>query len=866
MNAALGQSGVLLALAATAVGIVTLGTGLIRHRPAPLRSGPVYVALVLVGAGLATAAMVHAFLTHDFSLAYVAQNNSRETPLLYDVTGMWSALQGSILLWGLILAGYLAALAWRFRRRATDPVVAWALLTGLAVAAFFFALMLGPADPFRQLVGPIPTDGAGPNPLLQDNALVAIHPVFLYLGFVGFTVPFAFAVAALVTGRLDEDWLTVTRRWTLFAWGCLSVGIALGMWWSYQVLGWGGFWAWDPVENASFLPWLTATAYLHSVVVQERRGLLRVWNLSLLLSTFALTIFGTFLTRSGVLQSVHSFSVSSIGPLFLGFFVVVVLGGVGLIGWRGARLRSLGGIDHPVSREGAFLVNNLAFAAFAFVVLLGTVFPLVLEAVSRQQATVGGPYFDSMTFPIVVGLLFLMGVAPLLPWRKASGPILSKRLVWPAWTAALVVTGCVAGGIRGPAPLTVFGLGGFAAASALRQLALGLRGARNRGAPLRSALVGRTNGGMVVHLGIIAVAVAMAASLSFGHRGQVRLAVGRSARFDGHTITYLGESDVSQPNRTAVEALVRVDGSPRILHPAISQYAPDTQGVSTPAIDSTLVDDVYLTFVGPPAHPGGTASIGVIVQPLVTWLWIGAGIVAAGTLLAAWPRRNLDVAVRRSPGAVPSPGTTGPTSSLAGAPAPPAEPPRREGRPQPTRQWRRVRANVRWAVPAAVLLAGLVFGSVPRPGPETAAERTAHIASIVRCPSCPDISVAESNIPSAIAVEHYIRRAVAAGKSDQQVIDFLVSRYGPRILLRPPNSGPDRLIWVLPLGGTVVAAGGLALFFVRRARRFGAPLSEADRLLVDQALLERDRSPDEQSSRQTPDEPATTAAAPEAAR
>lgn len=845
MNAALGRTGVLLAFAAAVVGMATIGSGLLRRRPESVRSGVVYAWLVFGGAGLATAAMLHAFLTHDFSLSYVADNNSRQTPLLYDITGMWSALQGSILLWGMILAGYVAALAWRFRRRAAEPVVGWAMLVGLGVAAFFFALMLGPASPFQHVAGPVPLNGAGPNPLLQDNPLVAIHPVFLYLGFVGFTIPFAFAVAALVTGRLNEGWLVETRRWTLFAWGFLSVGIVLGMWWSYQVLGWGGFWAWDPVENASFLPWLTATAYLHSVVVQERRDLLRVWNLSLLVSTFALTIFGTFLTRSGVLQSVHSFSVSQIGPLFLAFFSLVVVGGVGLIGWRGSRLRSGGGIDHPMSREGAFLLNNLGFAAFAFVVLLGTVFPLVLEAMNGQQVTVGGPYFDTMTLPIVVALLFLMGMAPLLGWRKASGVTLGARLRWPAWTAALVVMVCVVAGIRGLVPLLVFGLGGFASASALRQLALSLRAAWRQRSGYGSALTGRTNGGMVVHLGVITIAVAMAASLSFGHRGQITLAVGRSARFDGHTITYLGESDLSLPNRSALEALVRINGSQQVFHPAVSQYAPGTQGISTPAVSSTLVDDVYLTFVGPPTHPGGPAIIGIIVQPLVAWIWIGAGLVGLGTLLAMWPRRrrhDVPVPQRAKVATIDHQGTRllSSVSTAAGTAVGRAEGDGEGPRlPAHRDRWASTRSRLAWVLPALVLVVGLTVGSWPRPGPDTLAQRTAHIASIVRCPSCPDVSVADSNIPSAISVDHYIRHAVQAGQSEQQIIAFLVSRYGPRILLRPPTSGASRLVWLLPAWGIALAGGGLTVLFVRRARQFRAIVTDDDQRLVDQALVDR---------------------------
>jgi cytochrome c-type biogenesis protein CcmF len=662
MNAAIGRDAVLLGFLAAVVGAVTLAVGLVRRRPGALRNGVVYAGLLLLAALLAAGAMEHALISHDFSLTYVAQNNSRETPLLFTVTGMWSALEGSILLWALVLAGYIAAMAWRFRRRAEDAIVGWATLTCFVVAAFFFGLMLGPANPFRTVSGAVPLDGVGPNPLLQDHPLVAFHPPLLYLGFVGFTIPFAFAVAALVTGRLGEGWLVETRRWTLFAWGFLTIGIVLGAWWSYQVLGWGGFWAWDPVENASFLPWLCGTAYLHSVMAQERRGLLRVWNLSLLMAAFSLTILGTFLTRSGVLESVHSFSQSTLGPIILGFFGLVVAVGLGLIAWRGDRLRAPGSIDAPVSREGAFLVNNLLFAAFALVVLLGTVFPLLSEAVQGQQISVGKPYFDTMSRPIGLALLFFMAVAPVLPWRKANGELLRTRLQWPAWAGTLVVVGCVAAGIRGLAVLLAFGLGAFAGTSALRQLVVSTRTARRRGVPLWSGLVGRTNGGMVVHLGVVLIAVALSASLSFGHRGQVRLAPGQSTQFAGHTLTYLGTRGVVHPNRRELEAAVRVDDG-AVYHPAVSQFGSDAEGIGTPSVASSLTSDVYLTLDNPPdgatigggpapsAVSGesgtnlgpaqtGTAVVGVVVQPMVAWLWIGGAVMGLGAVMAALPERR----------------------------------------------------------------------------------------------------------------------------------------------------------------------------------------------------------------------------------
>ena len=633
MTAALGTGAVLLAFVAALAGVVTLVAGLVRGRPLLLRTGRLYVWLVLAGAVVAVAVMQWALLTHDFSLRYVAENNSRSTPVLYTVTGMWSALEGSILLWALVLAGYLAVVVRHFRRRAADPLVGWATVTGLVVAVFFFGLMLGPADPFREVAGAIPTDGRGPNPLLQNHPLVAFHPPMLYLGYVGFTVPFAFAVAALATGRVGEGWLVETRRWTLFAWGFLTAGIVLGAWWSYEVLGWGGFWAWDPVENASFLPWLTGTAFIHSVMVQERRGVLRVWNLSLLMATFSLTILGTFLTRSGVLDSVHAFTESAIGPLLLAFFAVVVAVGVGLIGWRGDQLRSTGAIDSMVSREGAFLGNNVLFAAFAFVVLLGTVFPLIAEALNGERLSVGRPYFDRMTMPVGLALLFLMAVAPALPWRRASGEVLRDRLQWPAWAATAVVVGCVAFGIRGLAPLLAFGLGAFAGTAAVRQLVLSARRQGWRG------LLGRSNGGMVVHLGVVLIAVAFAAAQSYGHRGEFRLAPGESAVLAGHRITYLGTEAKVFANRSAVQAKVRVDGG-RVYRPALNRFPFANQAIGTPSVRTGVFEDVYLTLVSAPQDPEGEAVVAVVVQPLVMWLWVGGSLMAVGTVMAALPGRR----------------------------------------------------------------------------------------------------------------------------------------------------------------------------------------------------------------------------------
>jgi cytochrome c-type biogenesis protein CcmF len=637
VNSALGSAGVILGFVSALGAVATLGYALATGRRDLQRVGRNYAVLVLVGAVVAVFFMERALITRDFTVRYVAENGSSRTPPLFNVATLWAALEGSILLWALVLAGYIAASARKFRDRLQDPLVGWALLVMFAVALFFFGLMLTVANPFETFAPPLGYDGPGPNPLLQNHILMAVHPPMLYLGYVGFTVPFAFAVAALATGRVGEGWLLETRRWTLVAWGFLTTGIVLGAWWSYEVLGWGGYWAWDPVENASFLPWLTGTAYLHSAMVQERRGMLRVWNLSLLCATFALTILGTFLTRSGVLESVHSFTESPIGPALLGFFAVVVAVAVGLIGWRGDRLRAPGRIDSPLSRESAFLANNVLFAAFAFVVLLGTVFPLVVEALDGDRIAVGEPYFDRMAMPIALVLLFLMAVAPVLPWRTTRVETLSARLQWPAWVGAGALTVAVAVGARGFAPLLAFALGGFAAGAAGRQLVLATRRQGWRG------LVGRANGGMVVHLGVVVLAVGLAASSSYATEREVTLAPGEETTVAGHDIAYLGRVIDDRPEKVVVAARVRVDGD-EVHRPALNTFKTSAEQVSgqaigTPSVRTGPFDDVYLALVAAPARSDDVV-LRVVVLPLVAWLWVGGALMAVGTGLAAFPGRR----------------------------------------------------------------------------------------------------------------------------------------------------------------------------------------------------------------------------------
>jgi cytochrome c-type biogenesis protein CcmF len=631
-TAHLGRAILLVGFLAAFFGAFAAAVGARRNDAKTLRLVPRFVVITTAMALAAFAVMEWAMITRDFSLEYVQKVGSRATPQLYNVAAVWSALEGSILMWVLVLAGYVAAATWWMRRRLLEPLVAWALAVMFAVLAFFFLISFGPANPF--VIGPPGvTDGPGPNPLLQNHLLVMFHPPILYLGYVGMTVPFAFAIAALITGKVEDGWLHITRRWTVVAWGFLTFGIALGGWWSYEVLGWSGVWAWDPVENASLLPWITGTAYIHSVMLQERRGLLRVWNVSLLIATFSLTILGTFLTRSGVLNSVHAFSESDIGPWLLTMFAVIVAVSLVLIFMRGDQLRAEGRIESMLSREGAFLVNNVLFAVFAFVVLLGTVFPLVIEAIQQRQIVVGEPFFDQLTVPIGLTMLFIMAVAPVLPWRNDGRDKMSQRLLAPAVFGVACIGVALLVGAAGLAPLLAFGLGGFAAGSAVRHLWRAVRVQRLRG------FVGRANGGMVVHLGVILICVALAASNSFTRSQEIDLVVGRSVSFAGHTFELVDVVEQRDSRSQSVRARVSVDGG-QTYAPSITKFTRIGMNVGTPSVRTSLTHDIYLTLEPPVRQDSGQARIKVFIKPMILWLWVGTFVMAFGTLLAVLPSRR----------------------------------------------------------------------------------------------------------------------------------------------------------------------------------------------------------------------------------
>src|SRR5881394_82533 len=543
---------------------------------------------------VAVVSLEWALFQHDFNVEYVAAYTSRNLPIFYTWSALYAGQKGSLLFWATVLSlfGSLALVLTPRRHSDLLPTVAGVVAL---VASFFISVMLfGHANPFHRLPY-TPLDGSGLNPQLQNPGMV-FHPPMLYLGYISITIPFAFAIAALLSKRLDADWLVAIRKWTLLSWLFLSIGICLGMWWAYVELGWGGYWAWDPVENASLLPWLTATAFIHSVIVQERRGMLRVWNLSL--------VIATFLTRSGILNSVHSFTQSAIGPTLLVFLGIVAATGIGLIAWRGDRLRTPGRIDSPVSRESAFLANNLLFAALAFVVLLGTVYPLIAEALQNKQLSVGEPYFNRMTTPLGIALLFLMAVAPALPWRQTSREVLRDRLLVSAWAGALAMVVAVALGARELAQVLAFGLGAFAVAAIARQYVIGLRGRRRATAeawPVALVRMVRGNarlyGGLVVHVGVVIIAVAIASSSAYSTKREVRLTSGQSATVRGYTLTYTGSHTNRSGQKNTVTADVRIRRGGDDLGtyaPAISTFPNASEGIGTPSVRTGFREDVYL--------------------------------------------------------------------------------------------------------------------------------------------------------------------------------------------------------------------------------------------------------------------------------
>ena len=597
---------------------------------------------------LAASALIYALITMDFSIRYVAFNTTRATPVYYRVTGLWGALEGSLLLWEWILITFSAVVTWVYSQRHRE-LMPWVLMIFSIVSAFFLAVIGFVSNPF-ETISPVPLDGRGLNPLLEDANMMT-HPPLLYTGFVGLAVPFAFAMAALIIGKIDEAWIVTTRRWTITAWFFLTAGNLVGAWWSYHVLGWGGYWAWDPVENAAFMPWLPATAFLHSVQVQERRRMLKVWNLSLIIIAFSLTIFGTFLTRSGILSSIHAFSSGPVGSVFLGFLAFVLLGSFGLLAYRSDLLSGQPELDSMVSRESAFLLNNIVLVSALFTILLGTIFPLLSEAIAGTQVSVGAPYFNSVTVPLFLLLVFLMGVGPVIAWRRASWDNLKRNFLWPAAGSLLVGGTLFIWKVREFLPLLGFTLLAFVALTIFYDTALALRARRRlAGEGIFRGLLSllrrnqRRYGGLVVHLGVVLVIMGIAGSMTYSVEREATMNQKEQLNIGGYLIQFEGLKGSQQPTHFRVEGLFRVfhrGDEWGVLSPALKFFPNQQSPVGRAVHRSTISEDLYLILSGFSELDQNQATLKVLVRPLVIWIWIGGAVIALGTLLAILPLQKV---------------------------------------------------------------------------------------------------------------------------------------------------------------------------------------------------------------------------------
>ncbi len=593
---------------------------------------------------VATLVLVGGFLRDDFSLAYVAGHSSEALPTPYKISALWGGQEGSLLLWLLILTGYAAAAVWFARRRAPD-LVAWTtpVLGGICVG--FTWLLVGVSSPFEVI--PAAADGRGLNPSLQNPYMVS-HPVLLYLGYVGLAVPFAFAMGSLLSGRTDERWIVATRRWTLIAWTALGVGQLLGAHWAYQEVGWGGYYAWDPVENAALMPWLAATAFLHSVMIQEKRGMLKVWNMALVSGAFCLSLFGTFLTRSGVVSSIHSFTQSSIGPWFLAFIIVTVVFSVAMIWLRLPQLRATTRLESLVSREAVFLYNNLLLVALCLTILWGTAWPIVSEAVRGEAVVVGRPYYDFFLRIFGLPLLLLMGIGPLVAWRRASLRGLARVFAWPAGVSLAAGLVLVVLGAGSSIPgLIAYTFSVFVLVTIGQEFWRGTVARRSlTGEPVPRAfgqLVARNRrryGGYVVHASIVLLAIGIAGSSAYDSVAEGRLARGETLEVGGYTLTYTGLTEREAANALEVRALLDVErggSSLGSVEAGKNAYAVEQQVSNEVGIRSDMLTGEDLFVIAEQVNDDGSVVFRVFVKPLVNLIWLAGLVFVLGSLIALWP-------------------------------------------------------------------------------------------------------------------------------------------------------------------------------------------------------------------------------------
>ncbi|HUO04855.1 MAG TPA: heme lyase CcmF/NrfE family subunit [Candidatus Binataceae bacterium] len=639
----LGKLALAIALILAAYSIFANVYGARRNSPDFLASARHAIWAMCAMVTIAMAALWNGLLTSDFTLDYVASHSSTTLPTIYKITSLWGGQEGSLLFWSWLLTIFTSIAAFQNRRR--NPEIAPYALAVMAVVAIFFLAMLNfVTRPFSP-ISPVPVEGADLNPLLQ-NYWMAIHPPSLYTGYVSSTAPFAFGAAALITGKLDDAWIRATRRWAIFSWFFLTLGNLFGARWAYEVLGWGGYWAWDPVENAAFMPWLVMTAYLHSVMIQERKDMLKVWNLALIGLAFALTIFGTFLTRSGVISSVHSFTQSGLGPYFLSFLIVVVIAYTALLIFRSGVLRSPAEIESYLSREAAFLFNNLVLVGIAFAVFWGTIFPVLSEAVRGVKITVGPPFFNKVNGPLALGLIFLMGVGPLIAWRRSTPANLARNFAIPLILG--IATGAIVflEGVRQWYALSGFSLAAFVAGTIIVEFARGI-GARRHLAGETAAratanLIAKNNrryGGYIIHVGVIVAFAGIIGSAFFKIDVKKSVRAGESFAVGPYSIHYLKleeSADAHIESAIAQVEVTRGDEEVALMTPGRVFYKRPQQPATKVAIRSTPLSDLYVVLAGFDEDTN-TATFEVFLTPLVFWLWAGGLLMAIGTVIVMWP-------------------------------------------------------------------------------------------------------------------------------------------------------------------------------------------------------------------------------------
>ncbi len=597
---------------------------------------------------IAAVVLVTSAFRNDFSIAYIFHHSNRDLPLPYKFATLWSGQEGSLLFWSLLLSGY--GLVLRLRHKTDEALFAHASVVIAAVQVFFLLLLNFAARPFAVMQGTLPADGNGLNPLLQYTEMV-IHPPMLYLGYVGFTVPFAFALGALVMKYPGDKWIHITRRWTMVTWGLLTCGITLGAHWAYYVLGWGGYWGWDPVENASLLPWLTGTAFLHSVMMQEKRGMLKVWNMWLVFTTFWLSILGTYLTRSGVLNSVHAFAQSPIGGWFKWFLVIIFVVFAAFFFANKSYLTSEHKLESLISRESSFLFNNLLFVLACFTVLWGTWFPLISEFLQGHKVTVGPPFFNSVAVPVALLLLLLTAVGPLLAWRKTSLDSLRRNFLWPALGSLVVGTLMVIFGVRPWRDLTYF----YALMTAMLATLVGLtvisefvRGgrviSRHTGQNLAASMLHlchrntRRYGGYIVHFGVALLFLGILGTV-FNQEAEKEMAFRDKLAIGPYTLVCLSYTQEENANNSADVAIMQVfKGGRQIdtLYPESRFYPASQQQQHIPTVRSTLAGDLYIVYEGQNPETG-RPIIKAHLNPLVSWIWIGVLVMIFGTIVALVP-------------------------------------------------------------------------------------------------------------------------------------------------------------------------------------------------------------------------------------